>query len=471
MRFLLLLFCLGSGSALRGVRRHLEPPPLPKGSVQYDAMWYEQKLDHFDIMNSPTWNQRYWANLDHYVEGGPAMIMIGGEAEASPGWLNYGLWSTLAEESNAAMFLLEHRFYGQSQPTGDMAIENMRFLSSRQALEDLSTFMTSMNMAYNISGPWVSYGGSYPGSLSAWLKLKYPHLVKGAVSSSGPLHAQLDFQEYLGVVHSALDTTGPECMNAISEAIYEIEAIPTEDEAAWSDLSAQFQTCRPIDSTNMDDIRSFAELLIDNLAGVVQYNGRMDLDITAVCDIMRDGEGSALERFALVNSVSLDANQAECLDHEFSSFLALLTDISWSGPGVGWRQWFWQTCTEFGWYQTSNQPDNAFGSLLNLEFFESWCQQAYGDAFTHARLEQEMIDTNTEYGGFTPDVHNVVFVHGTIDPWHAMGVLEDLSDTATAIYIEGTSHCADMYGDSPGDSEDLQDARLKIKEIVLNWVL
>ena len=106
-----------------------------------------------------------------------------------------------------------------------------------------------------------------------------------------------------------------------------------------------------------------------------------------------------------------------------------------------------------------------------VEFFESWCQQAYGDAFTHARLEQEMIDTNTEYGGFTPDVHNVVFVHGTIDPWHAMGVLEDLSDTATAIYIEGTSHCADMYGDSPGDSEDLLDARLKIKEIVLNWVL
>ena len=387
------------------------------------------------------------------------------------GWLNYGLWSTLAAETNAAMFLLEHRFYGQSHPTEDMAIENMKYLSSRQALEDLATFMTAKSMDYNITGPWVSYGGSYPGSLSAWLKLKYPHLVKGAVSSSGPLHAQLDYPEYLGVVRDALDTTGPGCVEVISEAVYEIESIAADDEEGWANLSNMFMTCRPIDGMNTDDVRSFAELLIDNLAGVVQYNGRQDLDIEAVCNIMRDGEGSALDRFANLNSVSMDANGIECLDHEFSSLLSLLSEISWSGPGFGWRPWFWQTCTEFGWYQTTNQPDNVFGSLLNLDFFEAWCQQAYGEAFTHAKLEQEMMDTNTEYGGFNPDVHNVVFVHGSIDPWHAMGVLEDLSDTAVAIYINGTSHCADMYSNEPTDSEDLLAAREMIKEIVLNWIL
>ena len=47
--------------------------------------------------------------------------------------------------------------------------------------------------------PRVTFGGSYPGSLSAWMRLRFPHLVSGSVSSSGPLWAKLDFFEYLQV--------------------------------------------------------------------------------------------------------------------------------------------------------------------------------------------------------------------------------------------------------------------------------
>ena len=62
-----------------------------------------------------------------------------------------------------------------------------------------------------------------------------------------------------------------------------------------------------------------------------------------------------------------------------------------------------------------------------------------------------------------------MFVHGTIDPWHAMGVLEDLAEDAVSIVIPGTSHCADMYGDSTADSEDLVMARRRIGEFVAEW--
>ena len=74
------------------------------------------------------------------------------------------------------------------------------------------------------------------------------------------------------------------------------------------------------------------------------------------------------------------------------------------------------------------------------------------------------------YGGVNPDVDNVVFVHGTIDPWHAMGVLQDISAESPAIYINGTSHCNDMYGDRSTDSEALTEARLRIGELVAQWV-
>ena len=94
--------------------------------------------------------------------------------------------------------MLEHRFYGQSRPTEDLSRENMKYLSSRQALEDAGRFISDMNRRHNLT-TWITFGGSYPGSLSAWMRLRFPHLVTGSVSSSGPLFAKLDYWEYLQV--------------------------------------------------------------------------------------------------------------------------------------------------------------------------------------------------------------------------------------------------------------------------------
>jgi serine protease 16 len=44
---------------------------------------------------------------------------------------------------------------------------------------------------------WVTWGGSYPGMLAGWARLKYPHLFHAAVASSAPVKAQLDFQGYV----------------------------------------------------------------------------------------------------------------------------------------------------------------------------------------------------------------------------------------------------------------------------------
>ena len=46
-----------------------------------------------------------------------------------------------------------------------------------------------MNQARNITGPWISFGCSYAGSLAIWLRTKFPHLVQGSVADSAPVEA------------------------------------------------------------------------------------------------------------------------------------------------------------------------------------------------------------------------------------------------------------------------------------------
>ena len=65
----------------------------------------------------------------------------------------------------------------------DLSGASLRFLNSEQALADLAAFRQAMTDKYNLTtNRWISFGGSYPGSLSAWFRLKYPHLVDGKVN-------------------------------------------------------------------------------------------------------------------------------------------------------------------------------------------------------------------------------------------------------------------------------------------------
>ena len=60
-------------------------------------------------------------------------MQLGGEGEASPIWLKRGqIAENYAKKYNAAQVLLEHRYYGESQPTkfvgNDFSFDNIRLL-------------------------------------------------------------------------------------------------------------------------------------------------------------------------------------------------------------------------------------------------------------------------------------------------------------------------------------------------------
>lgn len=407
--------------------------------------------------------------------------MIGGEGPANPIWMLEGAWLDYARDHGALCFQLEHRFYGESHPTEDLSVKNLVYLTSTQALADLANFMTSMNQAHNLtSAKWIAFGGSYPGSLAAWLRLKYPHLVHGSVSTSGPLIAQADFPEYLEVVDKTIQLVSSKCNKLVKAAMSQAARL-TLHRVGWKLLGDMFKTCTPFDGTDSKNISNIMESLIGNFEDIIQYNKdnrafegavTANITITELCQIMTDSttKGTPIEKFAKVNAFMLEATDEKCLDYSYDAMIEEMSETSWkSAAGVGGRQWTYQTCTEFGWYQSSNQPGHPFTNLFDVKFFEKQCQDIFGPKFNLELLDRGIKRSNYLYGAKGIKVTNVVFVHGSFDPWHALGITED-NGMNKAILIPGTAHCANMYPASPDDPPQLKQARQTVGQLIKDWL-
>lgn len=163
---------------------------------------FDAKTDHFNYVDSSTYKQRYWMSDKYYEDpvNGPVFIYICGEYTCSfPEARKYPFM--VGAQNKGLLMILEHRFYGKSQPMPDWSVKSLRLLNSEQALADLAGFIEGMNemlMQKHGGGPrkWVVMGGSYPGALSAWFRYKYPHLAVASWSSSGVIQPVIDFWRF-----------------------------------------------------------------------------------------------------------------------------------------------------------------------------------------------------------------------------------------------------------------------------------
>lgn len=151
-----------------------------------------------------------------------------------------------------------------------MSTENLQYLTSEQALADFSNFIQQYTILHPelAKVPWIVFGGSYSGSLAAWLKLKYPHLVSGSIASSAPLLAEIDFVEYQEVVTKSI---GPKCSNKIQKAISQVQRL-LEHPMGWRTLTKDFALCTNLDAKIQTNLNNFLANLVDIVDGVVQYN-------------------------------------------------------------------------------------------------------------------------------------------------------------------------------------------------------
>ncbi|KAM6970123.1 thymus-specific serine protease [Aplochiton taeniatus] len=425
-----------------------------------DEQWFIQKLDHFNGADDRMWKQRFFVNDSFYQAGGPVFLMIGGEGPANAAWMRYGTWLTYAKKLGALCLMLEHRFYGKSHPTSDLSTDNLRFLSSRQALADLAHFRVAVATERGLTNSkWVAFGGSYPGSLAAWFRLKYPHLAHAAVATSAPLHATVNFPEYLEVVRRSLASENPQCPLLVKQASDTLLQL-LQDPTTYSNITKDFNLCSKLQVQSEMDQAYLLESLAGNFMDVVQYNednrefeGAVGTNVTikVLCAVMSDVSlGTPYARYAAVARLLMDTFSLKCLDTSYTGNLHDMTNTSWDGPAAGGgRQWVYQTCTEFGFYQSTDSPNQPF-SGFPLPYHVKQCEDYYG--VSAQTLARAVAQTNENYGGYDIRASRIVFPNGSIDPWHALGVTSDITTDLLAIFIKGTAHCANMY---PARSQDL----------------
>lgn len=103
-----------------------------------------------------------------------------------------GILYQLSKATGGLSVVLEHRYYGTSFPTPDLSTENLRFLTTDQAMADSAYFAEHVVFKGHESKPlspkdtpWIAYGGSYAGAFTAILRTLYPDVYFGGISSSG----------------------------------------------------------------------------------------------------------------------------------------------------------------------------------------------------------------------------------------------------------------------------------------------
>ncbi|EPB77083.1 serine carboxypeptidase S28 [Ancylostoma ceylanicum] len=199
--------------------------------------------------------KRYQYNSKFYnASTGIVFLMIGGEGAISPPgdkWVRDESITMMqwAKEFGAAAFQLEHRFYGpkENSPTGKQDIGSLNLLSIDQALEDIKEFINQMNAKYfaGTKTHWVTFGGSYPGSLSAFFRETYPEYTIGAMSSSSAVHVFVDYYGYLVHTEENYRAESNDCAEYIRTAFINMQKLAYSGQNGREQLRSIFKNKIP----------------------------------------------------------------------------------------------------------------------------------------------------------------------------------------------------------------------------------
>eukprot|EP00658_Telonema_sp_P-2_P037547 TRINITY_DN2699_c0_g1_i1.p1 TRINITY_DN2699_c0_g1~~TRINITY_DN2699_c0_g1_i1.p1 ORF type:complete len:518 (-),score=124.16 TRINITY_DN2699_c0_g1_i1:465-2018(-) len=468
---ILLLLGLTAIAARRTMDTQQLPSQLALSAKQLPAARYvTQAQDHFDLSNKRTWQQAYYVNDTFFTPGSdaPVFLCVGGEGPPIDGSavvssVHCNVAVEWLPETKALMVAVEHRYYGchnmSACPFSTSDKEPLKFLSSHQAVEDLASAHAHVTAEYNLTSKnkWISWGGSYPGMLASFFKIKHPELVHASVASSAPVIAKLDMPEYNDITAQAygLVSVGgsPACTLAIAKGHADIGRMFGTAKGREA-LSAQFG----VSAAGLETREGQASFAGNGVAYFPSQGNDPSCtapacNIEQICKAMTDTKiGDEVARLAEVRKAQL----------------ALQIAPSQAEPNE-LDYWGYQTCTEFGFYQTCELGSNCFYTqgLVLLEDMMAFCTSDFGIA--NESVAEAIAATNKFYGADHPNATRVFYPNGDVDPWHGLSKLT-ASPGLPVLMVSGASHHAWTHPSAPTDQESVIAARATIRAQVSTWL-
>ncbi|KAL9612395.1 MAG: hypothetical protein Q9167_002989 [Letrouitia subvulpina] len=466
----------------------------------------------YEPHSDETFPLRYWFDATYYKDGGPVIVLQSGETDGTGRlpFLQKGIVYQLAKATNGIGVILEHRYYGTSFPTPDLSTENLRFLTTEQALADMAYFAKTVKFKgledKDLTAPktpYIGYGGSYAGAFVAFLRVQYPDVYWGTIGSSAVTEAIIDFWRYYEPVRIY---GPPECISNQQKLINIVDNILLQNDTkligqlkgafksenlTYNDDFAQVVSY-PIgswQSRNWDpevNDPSFFDYCNNITSSFLVNNSTSNLTTTAEELIAAGGYGDQVSQLTvpMLNFINFVVTRlVESCDETLDQCYSAHNKTAYELDGldrVDYRSWQYQYCTEYGYFQTgSGVPADQLpliSRLLTLEYNSIVCH----DAFNITTPPD--VDRVNKYGGFNISYPRLAFVDGEIDPWRGASphspLASDRPDTTDEpfILIDGAVHHWDENGRFPNETTPdlppapVRDTQAEEVEFVKAWL-
>ncbi|XP_076236780.1 lysosomal Pro-X carboxypeptidase [Calliopsis andreniformis] len=455
----------------RNLRRQSRNHELLSAKYKYEIKTIDVPVDHFSFSIQDTFKLRYLVNNTwQRGDNAPIFFYTGNEGNIETFAQNTGFMWEIAPEFGALLVFAEHRYYGESMPYGNksyMDSQHVGYLTSQQALADFVDLIAYLkSIQTNEQSPVIVFGGSYGGMLSAWIRMKYPHIVQGAIAASAPIlqfTGIVECEAFARITTMDFKTAHPSCPKLIRKSWDVISNVTSNDKGRkW--LSDNWKLCQPLTNTSdVKQLKSYLEDIYTNLA-MVNYPYKANFlaplpayPVNAACKHLTNESLTGTELLTAIHkTISIFTNytgETKCLT---------LNDSTPQLEAVGWS---YQSCTEMVMPMCTNGINDMFEPKpWNFDDYSKDCMKQFS-----VKPQPNLV---CEQYGCTDlsTVTNIIFSNGLLDPWTSGGVVRNLSASAIAIIIPESAHHLDLRSSDANDPYSVVLARKYHRFFIKKWI-